>query len=253
MAKTGAVLGFPRSIASPPSQRRPVSETSGSVLRVIRFAVFELDLLAGELRKAGVRLSLPAQSFHVLALLLERPGDLVTREDLRERLWPTGTFVDFEHGLNAVVNRLRDTLGDSADKPRFIETVPRRGYRFIGAIQGPQPHATSLHSAGTSSIQDVGRPRRTWVPWIIAAASCAALIVAALRPSGARPPLSPVPARFEMALAHMDESVDPAEISPDGQRLVFSADSKGHLQLFVYNLTSTSVVALDDTEGAFSP
>jgi DNA-binding winged helix-turn-helix (wHTH) protein len=135
MAKTGAVLGFPRSIASPPSQRRPVSETSGSVLRVIRFAVFELDLRAGELRKAGVRLSLPAQSFHVLALLLERPGDLVTREELRERLWPTGTFVDFEHGLNAVVNRLRDTLGDSADRPRFIETVPRRGYRFVGSVE----------------------------------------------------------------------------------------------------------------------
>ena len=123
----------------PQVQVRPVSESSASALRVIRFGGFELDLHAGELRKAGVRLSLPAQSFHVLALLLERPGDLVTREELRRRLWPDGTFVDFEHGLNAVVNRLRETLGDSADRPRFIETVPRRGYRFIAPVDnGPK-------------------------------------------------------------------------------------------------------------------
>jgi DNA-binding winged helix-turn-helix (wHTH) protein len=135
---TGDVLGS----ASIPLPRlvleRAVREPSDLGLRVIRFGGFELDLHAGELRKAGVRLSLPAQSFHVLALLLERPGDLVTREELRQRLWPTGTFVDFEHGLNAVVNRLRDTLGDSADRPRFIETVPRRGYRFIALVDnGP--------------------------------------------------------------------------------------------------------------------
>src|SRR5918993_215897 len=138
-AMTGDVLGS----ASIPLPRlvlgRPVRELSESGLRVIQFGVFELDLHAGELRKAGVHLSLPAQSFHVLALLLERPGDLVTREELRQRLWPTGTVVDFEHGLNAVVNRLRETLGDSADRPRFIETVPRRGYRFIGPVDsGPK-------------------------------------------------------------------------------------------------------------------
>ena len=83
---------------------------------LIRFGVFELDRRSGELRKAGVRINLQEQAFQVLTLLLERPGDLVTREELRQRLWPNGTFVDFEHGLNAVVNRLRDTLGDSADR-----------------------------------------------------------------------------------------------------------------------------------------
>jgi Tol biopolymer transport system component/DNA-binding winged helix-turn-helix (wHTH) protein len=93
-----------------------------------------LDLRSGELRKAGVRLGLQEQPLQILAALLERPGDLVTREELRQRLWPDGTFVDFEHGLNAVVSRLRDTLGDSADSPRFIETVPRRGYRFVTPI-----------------------------------------------------------------------------------------------------------------------
>jgi Tol biopolymer transport system component/DNA-binding winged helix-turn-helix (wHTH) protein len=101
----------------------------------VRFGVFELDLRSGELRKAGVRVGLQEQSRHFLAALLERPGDLVTREELRQRLWPDGTFVDFEHGLNAVVSRLRDTLGDSAESPRFIETIPRRGYRFIAPVE----------------------------------------------------------------------------------------------------------------------
>ena len=100
----------------------------------VRFGVFELDLRTGELRKAGVRINLPEQPFQVLKALLDRPGDLVTREELRQRLWPAETFVDFEHGLNAAVRRLRDALGDSADVPRFVETLPRRGYRFIAPV-----------------------------------------------------------------------------------------------------------------------
>ncbi len=111
---------------------------------IVRFGVFELDQRAGELRKAGVRLNLQPQSFQVLSMLVARPGELVTRDELRTQLWPDNTFVDFQHGLNAVINRLRDTLGDSAETPRFIETVPRRGYRFIGSVDGvrvavPQP------------------------------------------------------------------------------------------------------------------
>ena len=105
----------------------------------IRFGAFELDLRTGELRKAGIRVSLPEQPFQVLKALIERPGDLVTREELRQRLWPAETFVDFEHGLNAAVRRLRDALGDSADVPRFVETLPRRGYRFIAPVTGPGP------------------------------------------------------------------------------------------------------------------
>ena len=127
-----------------------MSESSALGPRLIRFGVFELDLHAAELRKAGARLNLPTQSFQVLALLLERPGDLVTREELRQRLWPNGTFVDFEHGLNAVINRLRDTLGDSADRPRLIETVPRRGYRFIGSIDRPDAGGASGQSVPAS-------------------------------------------------------------------------------------------------------
>ena len=102
-------------------------------LRLIPFGPFEADLPSQELRKQGVRLRLPRQSFQILKMLLERAGELVTREELRRALWPSDTFVDFEHGLNAAINRLREALGDDADNPRYIETLPRRGYRFITA------------------------------------------------------------------------------------------------------------------------
>src|SRR5262245_15239 len=101
----------------------------------VHFGVFEVDLRAGELRKHGVRLKLQEQPFQVLAMLLERPGEIVTREALRNRLWTAETFVDFDHGVNKAVNRIRDALGDSATSPRFVETVARRGYRFIADVK----------------------------------------------------------------------------------------------------------------------
>lgn len=101
----------------------------------VRFGSFELDVLSGELYEGPTRLKVPDQSLEILKALVERPGQLVTREELRQRLWPGNTFVDFEHGLNAAVRRLRDALGDSADTPKFIETLPRRGYRFVGPIE----------------------------------------------------------------------------------------------------------------------
>jgi len=103
----------------------------------VRFGAFQLDLQTRELQKGGARINLPDQPFRVLETLLQRPGELVTREELRQRLWSGETFVDFEHGLNAAVRRLRDALGDSADVPRFIETLPRRGYRFIAPVIQP--------------------------------------------------------------------------------------------------------------------
>jgi len=109
-------------------------EKSISSKTIVRFGPFEADSRAGELRKHGVKLKLVGQPFEVLAMLLERPGQLVTREELRARLWPTDTFVDFDHGLNAAVNKLRDALNDSAEKPNYVETLPRRGYRFISAV-----------------------------------------------------------------------------------------------------------------------
>src|SRR5215475_6673025 len=101
--------------------------------QVIRFATFEVDLQAQELRKAGLRLKLTGQPFQVLAILLEKPGTVVTREELQKRLWPD-TFVDVDHNLNTAINKIREALGDSSENPRFVETLPRRGYRFIAPI-----------------------------------------------------------------------------------------------------------------------
>src|SRR5690348_6315383 len=99
--------------------------------RKVRFGVFELDSQTGELRKGGLRIRLQEQPFRVLVTLLDRPGELVTREELRKKLWPEDTFVDFDQGLGTAIRKLREALGDSADNPRFIETLPRRGFRFI--------------------------------------------------------------------------------------------------------------------------
>jgi TolB-like protein/DNA-binding winged helix-turn-helix (wHTH) protein/Tfp pilus assembly protein PilF len=112
----------------------------------MRFGAFEIDLKAFELRKHGLRLKLPEQPFQILAILLEKPGEVVTRDEIRNRLWPGDTFVDFDHGLNNAVMRLREVLGDSSDKPRFIETLPRRGYRFIAPIGEISSLATSSRS-----------------------------------------------------------------------------------------------------------
>jgi len=103
--------------------------------RRVRFGLFEVDLRACELRKNGVKIKLQEQPFRILVSLLRQQGEIVTREELRRELWPSDTFVDFDHSLNAAVKRLRDALDDSADNPRFIQTIPRRGYRFIASVE----------------------------------------------------------------------------------------------------------------------
>lgn len=110
-----------------------MDEKSGR--RVFRFGVFEADERTGELRKQGRRLTLQGQPLQVLLLLIEKPGELVTRTDIQRRLWPDGTFVDFDHGLNTAINKIREALGDSASSPRFVETLARRGYRFIAPVE----------------------------------------------------------------------------------------------------------------------
>jgi len=125
----------------------------------VQFGTFEVDLRAGELRKDGLKIKLQGQPIQVLTTLLEHPGEVVTREELRQRLWPTDTFVDFEHNLNSAVKRLREALGDSADNPRFVETLPRHGYRFIApaaelgqATQGARVRAQALWVLGLSVL-----------------------------------------------------------------------------------------------------
>lgn len=128
---------------------------SNARAQIVRFGTFEADLNAGELRKAGLKIKVHGQPFEVLALLLGRPGEVVLREELRQRLWPTDTFVDFDHGVNTAINRLREALGDSAENPRFIETVPRRGYRFVAPVesQASAPPRSNVIPARTSSSE----------------------------------------------------------------------------------------------------
>lgn len=113
--------------------------------QIFRFGVFEADLSAGELRKNGVKIRLQEQPFQILAFLLGRPGELVTRQDLRDKLWSNDTFVDFDHSLNTAINKLREALGDSASSPRFVETVSRRGYRFLASVEQVKP-ADEFHA-----------------------------------------------------------------------------------------------------------
>ena len=129
---------------SPTALRSRRVNDVGAPARVIRFGMFEADPTTGELRRKGLRVRLQEQPFQVLTMLLERAGHLVTREELRQKLWADSVFVDFDHGLNKAVNKIRRALGESADNPRFVETLPRRGYRFIAPVEGfDRPPATA--------------------------------------------------------------------------------------------------------------
>ena len=128
---------------------------------LLRFGDFEVDLRAGELRKQGRRMRLQEQPLRVLSMLLERPGELVTREELRLQLWPADTFVDFDHGLNSAVARLRESLNDSAEEPRFIETVPRRGYRFVGELKTSE--LKQAEPEPPPKVAETAAPRSWWM------------------------------------------------------------------------------------------
>jgi Tol biopolymer transport system component/DNA-binding winged helix-turn-helix (wHTH) protein len=215
--------------------------------RLIRFATFEADLDSGELRKEGVKLKFSGQPFQVLAMLLERPGDVVTREELQKRLWPD-TFVDVERNLNTAVNKIREVLGDSAETPRFVETLPRRGYRFIGELQAPiqrpVPAVTAEPAGGPSH-------RRPWLK--IGAAVFAILIIALTAFIGYRhgrhqPQEQAVLAAVPFT-AMPGVAANPA-FSPDGSRIAFSWTSRpglnglGQSDLYVKALGSETLLRL---------
>jgi TolB-like protein/DNA-binding winged helix-turn-helix (wHTH) protein/Tfp pilus assembly protein PilF len=152
-----------------------------SVNRVFRFGPFELNVASGELRKSGITLKLRPQAAKVLVVLATRPGEMVTREQIKEQIWGSGLFVDFEHGLNLCVQQIRAALDDDADKPRYVETVPRHGYRFIARVEESVDSEASAHVGATD--QDlVGRPQKTarwWrQPWAIGGLALAVLVIA---------------------------------------------------------------------------
>jgi DNA-binding winged helix-turn-helix (wHTH) protein len=153
----------------------PHMPESLSTPQVVRFGIFEIDLRSGELRKGGLKVRLQEKPFQILAVLLERPGELVTREELKQRLWPDGTFVDFNHGLGTAVKKLRQALGDSSDNPRFIETLPKRGFRFIGPVEGTEgtrgelsPSAAGVGEAGISAHEISLSHWRKWAGILVA-------------------------------------------------------------------------------------
>jgi len=189
---------------------------------VVSFGVYEVDPRAGELRRNGVKIKIQEQPYQVLTLLLEHPGEVVTREELKRRLWPADTFVDFDHSLNAAIKRLRDALRDSADNPRFVETLARRGYRFLAPVTGALPLAsTSLPAAGTKHT-------RNRVPWIVAGAVLGIGCISVGFHIGDRAARASIttPREIRLTANSPDIPVYRAAISPDGRLLAYT-DPRG--------------------------
>jgi Tol biopolymer transport system component/DNA-binding winged helix-turn-helix (wHTH) protein len=232
----------------------PLDETNKDETKngtLLRFSSFELDLRAGELRKNGLRIKLQDQPFQILALLLEKPGELVTREELRERLWPADTFVDFDHSLNSAVKKLRQALSDDPDTPRFIETLPRRGYRFIAPVgngtsfaPAPQSGESTIQSGVPSPTpspaevpQTLSRAGRShhWKLW--AAGGFGFFLALALvawfgfRPARSSPNLAPI--RLVPLTTYSNGSSKPS-FSPDGNEIAYSWERENQKGVDIY-------------------
>jgi eukaryotic-like serine/threonine-protein kinase len=242
----------------------PSTQQSG----VISFGSFQLDPDTGWLEKHGVRVRLARQPARILVFLAQRAGAVITREELRERVWGSDTFVDFEHGLNAAINKLRQTLGDSAEKPRFIETLPGQGYRFLAAVQIDLPKQTIQEAPALESVQaplpiqvPLPAPRGLSWPVLLAFGGLAAgLLVAATWLIARREPspVRPLPAKF-MIPAPEGFAFQPAgprqafAISPDGSRLAFTAMADdGQFRLWIRDLASLEPREVLAARGAFT-
>jgi DNA-binding winged helix-turn-helix (wHTH) protein/Tol biopolymer transport system component len=208
-----------------------VENSNGNdMLSTRRFGVFELDLRAGELRRNGSKVKLQEQPFQVLAELLERPGQVVTREELRNRLWAADTYVDFDHSLNAAIRRLRDALGDSAENPTFVETVARRGYRFLAPVSPGPENGNHRAEAELAPVVPIASPRRHhW--WIAAAVVAVVLVLIGLAVGFFLAPHPSAPDRIARLTANpVDDPVRAAAISRDGRYIAFSDDTGFYLR-----------------------
>jgi Tol biopolymer transport system component/DNA-binding winged helix-turn-helix (wHTH) protein len=204
---------------------------NGNLAGVVRFGVYEVDPQAGELRRNGVKIKLQEQPFQLLTILLERPGEVISREEMQRRLWPVDTFVDFDHSLNAAVKRLRDALRDSADNPRFVETLSRRGYRFVAPVAGTAKGAAKAPNVGPDIPDAKVAPHPGYVPgrvarWVVGIF----LLVGACISVGWRighgmaQPVAPREVR--LTANSPDVPVYRASISPDGRLLAYT-DPRG--------------------------
>ncbi len=206
--------------------------------QLFQFGHFEANLQLGELRRQGLKVRLQDQPFQILVMLLERPGKLVTREEIQKKLWPADTFVDFDHGLNNAINRLREALGDSADTPRFIETLPKKGYRFIAPVSGiaiatPAVNSSSNHNAAGQSSEtaaahldsDNRTPSRSrrWVVILAAGVLLIAAVFLWLRP--------PEPPRVLGSAQITRDGLLKTDLQTDGARLYITEVVAGHTVL----------------------
>jgi eukaryotic-like serine/threonine-protein kinase len=206
-----------------------------AVARIVRFGIFEVDLRTGELRRNGLQLKLQQQPFQLLEILLERPGELITREELRLKLWPADTFVDFDHSLNAAVKRLRDVLGESAETPVFIQTVARRGYRFIAPVELSLESGERIPSGAKPRLEPTantsGRVRRGRALILVLGGALVVLgAVVATRTARDRMSRKQEVIVRRLTSNSSDNPVVDALLSPDGKYLAFSDPSGMHLK-----------------------
>jgi DNA-binding winged helix-turn-helix (wHTH) protein len=217
--------------------------------QVIRFATFEVDLQARELRKAGLRLKLTGQPFQVLAILLEQPGRVFTRDELQKRLWPD-TFVDVDHNLNTAINKIREALGDSSENPRFVETLPRLGYRFIGPItvNGAAALARDAEDRLSSGSKPVERERPLHG---LALLATIILLGAAGFWAYKRSETPALPAQRTLTRITFDEGLqsDPTW-SPDGRYIAYSSDRGGKFDIWVQQLSGGGPIQVTNGPGS---
>ena len=218
-----------------------------------RFGVFEVDLHANELYKRGIRISLQEQPFRILITLLERPGEVVSREEFRQRLWPNGTFVDFDRGLNTAVNKLREALGDVSGSPRFIETLPRKGYRFIADVEDLRDAPDDAPVAGGAA-----RPKIRTISWVATLVLLSGVLALVTALNVARPK-SELPIRSIQFTSYAGNEREPS-FSPDGSQVAFSwdADRAGRSQIYIKQIAGERVLRLtssaaDDRNPVWSP
>jgi Tol biopolymer transport system component/DNA-binding winged helix-turn-helix (wHTH) protein len=207
-------------------------------LRLLRFENFQVDLRTGELRKAGVKLKFGGQPFQVLSILLEHPGEVVTRDELQKRLWPD-TFVDVDHNLNTAINKIREVLGDSAESPRFVETLPRRGYRFIGELESPiQPVIPVV----TVETDNGWHSRQKWLKIAAVMAAIGACAVAAVMLawlwSSLHREVQPAPSVKLIPLTSYPGIEQQPSLSPDGSQVAFSWNGPDQTNFDIYVKTT---------------
>jgi DNA-binding winged helix-turn-helix (wHTH) protein/Tol biopolymer transport system component len=200
--------------------------------RTRSFGLFEVDLLAGELRRNGLKIKLQEQPFQILSLLLEKPGEIVSRDDLRKRLWPADTFVDFDHSLNAAIKRLRDALGDTAENPRFVETVARRGYRFVAPVNGAGTNGNAMTEVAAAVPQSIAPSKRhSWLRWVAGVGLAAVLVLLGLKLGSflEKQPAS-APRFLRLTANPADDRVRVSAISPNGKYLAFADETGFYLR-----------------------